>query len=70
LAEYLNQHASTWVTNSSNADWLSVFAQTDPALGTKGIAPASSAWRPDPPETRGFRSRAAYALFVGIALGF
>ncbi len=30
--------AKSWVTNAQNADLLSVYAQTDPAAGAKGIA--------------------------------
>jgi alkylation response protein AidB-like acyl-CoA dehydrogenase len=56
--------SKAWVTNAASADLLSVYAQTDPAKGWRGIACFLV-----PADAPGVVREAAYAMLGGHALG-
>ena len=61
---WLLNGAKVWVTNAQHADLLSVYAQTDPGAGSRGIAAFLV-----PADTPGVRRLAPYLLAGGHSLG-
>lgn len=60
---YLLNGEKAWVTNSSHADLLNVFAQTDPGSGARGIASFQV-----PADSKGVERVPAYDLLGGYAM--
>ncbi len=63
-ADWVLSGAKAWISNAACADLLSVYAQTDPALGWRGIACFLV-----PAEQPGVVREDSYALLGGHALG-
>lgn len=61
---WLINGAKAWVTNAQHADLLSVYAQTDPGAGARGIAAFLI-----PAETPGVTRNTPYSLLGGHSMG-
>ena len=61
---YVLNGAKAWITNTPHADLLNVFAQTNPAAGSKGIASFQV-----PADTPGVTRLPAYEMMGGYAIG-
>ncbi len=61
---YVLNGAKAWITNTPHADLLNVFAQTNPAAGSKGIASFQV-----PADTPGVTRLEPYEMMGGYAIG-
>lgn len=62
--DYLLNGEKTWITNATQADLLNVFAQTDPSLGSRGIASFQI-----PADAPGVERLPAFEMLGGYAMG-